>query len=117
MIQMCLVQAERQFVEVVDHATVPYVEVRVAALRSEIKRVARESPVTSSRRERVGRIVDRMRERIRSADLQAMPHSLANLYLQSVVSRVRNRLLQERLEECVVVHRSEEHVAKEVGSE
>src|SRR6267154_2981378 len=112
MIQMCFVQAERQLVEVVDHSTVAYVEVRVTALRPEIKRVARESAVTGSRRERVGRIVDRMRERIRSADLQAVPHPLANLYLQAVVSRVRNRLLQERLDKSIIIYSVKREIAE-----
>src|SRR5215813_4462323 len=97
-----LASTQGHFPQVADHGHVTDVIVRVAALRGQIARVAREATVAGSWIDWVTCIVDGMGPRIGELRLQPMSHSTGKLRLERVVKRVPDRTVIHRLEQSVM---------------
>src|SRR5215813_3858227 len=101
---------ERQFPDIVDGSDVTHVVVRIATVERRVSRVARKTGITAqiSRRERIIRVVDCVRPRVGTLDLQTMRKSMRDLRLEPVVIRVSCRPIECcPAEQCVVSNTSD----------
>src|SRR6266567_5828668 len=96
--------AEGQIPTVVDRQPLPHIEVRVPSLRGQVQGVARKALVVASRwSERVGGVVNGMRQGVRSLDRKSVGHTLRDVGLQSVVDG-RSRVVEKlRVQKSVIV--------------
>src|SRR6266550_3972577 len=119
--RIALALTDGQFPCVVDDEAMTDIKSGIATFLIERKTVTREA--TSSFlgwHERVRRVIDRMRERICSLNLEPARETLIHIHLQTVIPRVAGSLVQRSLEKGGVVDRhdpgsSEPQIAEHQG--
>src|SRR4029077_5849961 len=105
--------AHRQVPRIVQDEAMTNVESGIPALVEERKAVPRERAVRLFRRhQRIGRIVNRVRVRVRALNLESLGEALGHIRLQAVIPGVARRFVERRREESGVVYRRNARAAK-----
>src|SRR5581483_537891 len=101
--QMSTTTAERQVARVIENQPVPHVEVRIAALGSEIEGVSWELLVAGCRDQWVGRVVNRVCPGVCRLNSQPFGKSPRNVYLEGVIDRRRSVVKEFCAQEGIIV--------------
>ena len=98
-IEMRVTGSERQLEEVIENQPVSQIVTGASPLLLQIEGISGKITVPAWRQQRVVRVINGVRPRVRRLNVHSMAEAFVEHALQSVVSGIPNRLIQRRLRE------------------
>ena len=96
-IEMRVSGSERQLDEVIENQAVPQIVTGASPLLLQIKRISGKITVPAWRQQRVVLVINGVRPRVRRLNVHSMAEAFVEHALQTVVSGISNRLIQNWL--------------------